>query len=250
MAMRTGWTRSSSKSHSSFPTGSYVATGHWGVYVISRFGGSAFQIQLWFLEPERSRAIMAKKPWKWVVYSGLSSLQAAKDIAEDYESKATEAPTREAWLENGHNPRPLDGFGASGPNMGSMTITRKDVDVFTEAYIEAALWSSTDNDGEPLDHEYNSDNLDADTKKVMKADCKRFLEKVDAAGLLEHISDSHSTLIHAGHDFWLTRNHHGAGFWDGDWQQRIGDDLTEIARLFGDYHLFVGDDGEIHGARG
>ena len=22
---------------------------------------------------------------------------------------------------------------------------------------------------------------------------------------------------YAGHDFWLTRNGHGAGFWDGDW---------------------------------
>jgi hypothetical protein len=48
-----------------------------------------------------------------------------------------------------------------------------------------------------------------------------------------------------GHDFWLTRNRHGAGFWDGDWER--GAELTKAAHTFGGIDLFVGDDGRVHG---
>lgn len=53
----------------------------------------------------------------------------------------------------------------------------------------------------------------------------------------------------AGTDFHLTRNGHGAGFWDGDWQEEIGpempwqegreigDILTEGAKQFGAFEL-------------
>ena len=51
----------------------------------------------------------------------------------------------------------------------------------------------------------------------------------------------------AGHDFWLTRNGHGAGFWDGDWPDRTGHRLSEAAKSYGEYHLYVGDDGKIYG---
>ncbi len=36
----------------------------------------------------------------------------------------------------------------------------------------------------------------------------------------------------AGHDFWLTRNHHGAGFWDGDYEKAKGERLTKAAEGF------------------
>ena len=48
-----------------------------------------------------------------------------------------------------------------------------------------------------------------------------------------------------GHDFWLTRNRHGAGFWDrglGD----VGDRLTKAAHAFGESDLYVGDDGNLY----
>jgi hypothetical protein len=49
----------------------------------------------------------------------------------------------------------------------------------------------------------------------------------------------------AGHDFQLTRNGHGAGFWDGDWEH--GDALTAIAKTFGTVSVTftVNDDDEI-----
>lgn len=44
---------------------------------------------------------------------------------------------------------------------------------------------------------------------------------------------------HLGHDFWLTRNNHGAGFWDGDWE--LGNELTELALRFGNVDVYLHD---------
>lgn len=51
---------------------------------------------------------------------------------------------------------------------------------------------------------------------------------------------------HAGHDFWLTRCRHGAGFWDGDWPEPMAEALTEAAHAFGEVDLYMGDDGKIY----
>jgi len=44
------------------------------------------------------------------------------------------------------------------------------------------------------------------------------------------------------HDFWLTRNRHGAGFWDGDYEEGVGKVLTDIAHSFREVYTFEGDD--------
>ena len=51
----------------------------------------------------------------------------------------------------------------------------------------------------------------------------------------------------AGHDFWLTRNGHGAGFWDRGLGE-VGDRLSNACKAFGSYDLYIGDDGKIYGA--
>jgi len=48
------------------------------------------------------------------------------------------------------------------------------------------------------------------------------------------------------HDFWLTRNGHGAGFWDGDWDDETGKRLTTISKKYVEIDLYVGDDGKIY----
>lgn len=45
-----------------------------------------------------------------------------------------------------------------------------------------------------------------------------------------------------GRDLWLTRNNHGAGFWDGDWPE-TGDQLTQIAQGMGEISLVRGSNG-------
>ncbi len=49
------------------------------------------------------------------------------------------------------------------------------------------------------------------------------------------------------HDFILTVNGHGAGFWDGDWKS--GDALTKICHdYFNDLEIYLGDDGILYPA--
>lgn len=49
----------------------------------------------------------------------------------------------------------------------------------------------------------------------------------------------------AGHDFWLNRNGHGAGFWDGDWPVS-GAALNKKSEEYGELTIFVGDNGHIY----
>ena len=116
------------------------------------------------------------------------------------------------------------------------------MDRFTIAYTEAALWSSTDNSddsgGNPLDDNYGIDDLAPETIQSIIEDCQAFQN--------EHFEDIANDLERAGHDFWLTRNGHGAGFWDGDWDEEIGDRLTKASDAYGSVDLYVGDDGRIY----
>ena len=118
-----------------------------------------------------------------------------------------------------------------------------DVDTFTQAYIAAALWSSSNDEGIPLD------NLDAEIAPMLieraVADCATF-QRMHADLLAQaYASELGYDESQAGHDFWLTRCHHGAGFWDrglGD----VGDKLTEAAHATGNADLYIGDDGLIY----
>ena len=112
------------------------------------------------------------------------------------------------------------------------------LDKFTLAYIEAALWSETDDDGEPLDAKYSIENISSETLREMRTDCERF-----QAANREHIPVGCEE--QAGHDFWLTRNGHGAGFWDGDWIEPAASALDKAASAFGEFELYIGDDGQV-----
>src|SRR6187399_2143255 len=82
----------------------------------------------------------------------------------------------------------------------------KPLDVFTKAYIEAALWSSNDNSdesgGEPLDKNYGLDDIAEETLEEMVRDCENFQRENEKYIPVDLLSN-------AGHDFWLTRNGHG-----------------------------------------
>jgi hypothetical protein len=110
---------------------------------------------------------------------------------------------------------------------------------FFTAYVECALWSSTDNNGNPLDKNHTIDNIAPDTQEKMLKDCQEFFDS--------NLTDISETMLkQAGHDFWLTRNRHGAGFWDGDWPEPFDKSLTDSAHNFGEFNLYIGDDGLIY----
>jgi hypothetical protein len=115
------------------------------------------------------------------------------------------------------------------------------MDAVLSAYIECALWSSTGDDGEPLDDVYGPDDLAPETVDSMRADLADFVDLVTRERLDVTAIDPGQF----GHDFWLTRNGHGAGFWDRG-LGALGDRLTELAKPYGESYLYVGDDGLIY----
>lgn len=116
---------------------------------------------------------------------------------------------------------------------------------FLNGYLIAALWSSSDDDGNPLDDEHGLDDVSPELLKSSSEDCRKFLaENIHLiTGKYKNATDS-SEMGYAGHDFWLTRNGHGAGFWDGDWE--TGDELTAACKRFTEVDLYVGDDGLVY----
>lgn len=116
------------------------------------------------------------------------------------------------------------------------------MDTFTRAYIEAALWSSTDDDGKSMES-YGISNISEKTLEEMIADCRDFQE---ANEIPQYNKEGYTDEEMAGHDFWLTRNHHGAGFWDRDLGE-IGEKLTAAAHAYGEFNLYIGEDGKIYG---
>ncbi len=127
------------------------------------------------------------------------------------------------------------------------------LDTMARAYLECALWLSPGEcdesgelvAGEFLDADYDFSDLDRETEARARRDCARFLE---LHGLPQYGDRSRLDCAEkCGHDFWLTRNHHGAGFWDrDDLPEGDGDRLTAAAHAFGECDLVVGEDGLLH----
>jgi hypothetical protein len=106
---------------------------------------------------------------------------------------------------------------------------------FLNGYIECAAWCGLNEEDDPNNAPFSPACLEQFAK-----DCAAF-ESQNAA-LLEEWPEGDAR---AGHDFWLTRNGHGAGFWDRG-HGKLGELLTDAAHAFGECDLYVGDDGEIH----
>ncbi len=118
-----------------------------------------------------------------------------------------------------------------------MTTTR--LDTFTRNYLECALWASHNDDGEALEGLYEVDDFAPEALASIVEDCEAFQRDND--------DDLYRCdMARAGHDFWLTRNRHGAGFWDGDYPDDVGRRLTEAAHVCGSSDLYVGDDGRLY----
>ena len=117
---------------------------------------------------------------------------------------------------------------------------------FLEQYLVTALWSSIDEKENPFDDNYSIDDFSEKALKQADKDCDLFLEKVRELSLLDKIYIGLLDETDIAHDFWLTRQGHGAGFWDGDYPDEIGDKLTEIANDFRELYIYVGDDGKLY----
>lgn len=137
------------------------------------------------------------------------------------------------------------------------------VESVVTGYIAALLWSEHCNGTAPedvCDHlgkvgdersdcdlnldtlGYNECDLSGDAWESIREDVESFVigNWADLYGRNQWMDPEQ-----AGHDFLLTRNRHGAGFWDRGLGDR-GDRLTRNAHPYGDTNAYVGDDGLIY----
>lgn len=122
------------------------------------------------------------------------------------------------------------------------------LDAFTQSYITAALFTEEESLG-PIGTTAVQ-QLSDELIHTMQQDCIEFQRRAHPILELEttkhRLQDQHSLQEQAAHDFWMTRNGHGVGFWDGDWSEPAGSRLDEIAKAFPQVDLYRGDDGRIY----
>lgn len=141
-----------------------------------------------------------------------------------------------------------------------------DIRTLVNSYLEAALWTEEDRlkeeeidnldylygeEDEDEEDDYDSirsmipkvdfsiDNISNDSKIKAYNDIKLFLDMVGDA--IEGLDEDQ-----LGHDIWLTRNHHGAGFSDRGYEPEIEKKLIDAAHELGTDYLYLGDDNLFH----
>ena len=130
-----------------------------------------------------------------------------------------------------------------------------------EHLVTTLLWSETDNadenGGKPLDWNYRIDDVDAASLLELDKRFQAFVGKAeemltaklgdDWSSIDDFYTGSSNSEYQTEHDYIMTVNGHGCGFWEKyDWQETAGEILTELATKQSEIHAFVGDDGKVY----
>lgn len=113
------------------------------------------------------------------------------------------------------------------------------------AYERCALWSSTDAFGVPFDDgEYEFFEWDEEAHQRNVADVAEFLiSNIEEIRAFMEVTGCDFGGV--GHDFWLTRNRHGAGFWDRGAAGPAVDTLVESSHAWGEVNIFATSEGKF-----
>jgi hypothetical protein len=130
-----------------------------------------------------------------------------------------------------------------------------DLECELRQYVETALWSTNADHLDPegtgaagaMDDHYGYGDLAPEALESMRADLADFIHNADPRALAFWEAELGAGQV--GHDFWLTRNGHGAGFWDRfatGIGASFGRHLTEKAEPYGTSDVYAGDDGKVY----
>lgn len=126
-------------------------------------------------------------------------------------------------------------------------VAQRDVELFVRAYIHTALDLSRDNSDQAISRTHRVSDVAEELTAGLRMEAADFLAR-NAADLATAGYGAYM----AGYDFFLTRNGHGAGFWDADANAPEAPDararLTDAAHKAGEDDFYVGDDGRIYGS--
>lgn len=112
--------------------------------------------------------------------------------------------------------------------------------------FETLVWQS----GEDLDYRgFDRSDIDPGQQELLIERFRAFMEtnSVDIDAYMAHTG---RTMTDVAHDYILTANRHGTGFWDRcycgiDQSDEPAKRLSNMARLDGEIDLYVGDDGSL-----
>lgn len=125
------------------------------------------------------------------------------------------------------------------------TATALNAGIIFDAALASLLRSTTDlESGNPLSITHGPGDVSPEAKRLLRQEIEEFLD--------EYSDDLHEALNsgtgytqeNIGQDIALTRNHHGAGFWDRG-VGPVGARLTEAAHSLGSFELFATADGSL-----
>lgn len=156
----------------------------------------------------------------------------------------------------------------------NFSVKAEDINHILSGYIECALWTEEErlNDDYLSDHESKDedeieDEEETELDKLIKAtnvfkqkgfegfskediepdslikaytDIKKFLQLAGEEAVEEAVKEHGFAQL--GHDIWLTRNHHGAGFFDRSYDYDNEKKLIDAAHALKEVDLFINDD--------
>jgi hypothetical protein len=166
-------------------------------------------------------------------------------------------------------------FEAYEINIGDAKLSQIDINKILKGYLECALWTeeerlkedmpnidfNEDEDDEKMDeiekiiHLNNSlnrksidtftkEDIDVDSLIDAYSDIKKFIELAGKEVIDYAINEQ--GLERLGHDIWLTRNRHGAGFLDHSYDDDMEKKLIEASHKLKEINLYVGDDYKLY----
>jgi len=160
----------------------------------------------------------------------------------------------------------------------NQSLSNETLKEIMKGYIACAIWTEEDilksEYGQGFEHEFDSldssdkesnelDKLikiqsnmnkktfdsfteeDIDTDSIIQAyqDIKTFISNVNPQFIQIAIKEQGAERL--GHDIWLTRNRHGAGFFDHSYDPDMEKALTKAAQDLKEVNLYIGDDGVL-----
>lgn len=118
-------------------------------------------------------------------------------------------------------------------------------DQFVRDFLACALWTmAADDDGTNPGDDLTIFDFSPESLAELVADCRKFYNEFSEIWEVGGWDDGQ-----AGHDFALTRNGHGAGFWAREFNKYsddIGAMMTTASHSYGQFDLFVGDNGMVY----
>lgn len=121
-------------------------------------------------------------------------------------------------------------------------MTQANVSEFTQAFWEAFIWSTPNHDdaGDGTFDHLNREDFSPECQKRVEKDCHAFCNLMECASI--EVPDGYDW-GQAGHDFALTRNEHGTGFWDRPaLSESTGKVLTMLSAMFPPITIVEGED--------